>query len=45
MATPPTRPLGASIDDYLSQPRQDGGLGHGATGTTALFVATMPRDW
>jgi hypothetical protein len=29
MATPPTGPLGASIDEYPSQPRQDGGLGHG----------------
>jgi len=36
-----TRPLGASIGDYLSQPRQDGGLGLGTTVTTALFLATI----
>ena len=36
-----TRPLGASIGDYLSQPRGDGGLGLGTTGTSALFVAVI----
>jgi uncharacterized membrane-anchored protein len=36
-----TRPLGASIGDYLSQPTADGGLGLGATGTSALFLATI----
>jgi uncharacterized membrane-anchored protein len=36
-----TRPLGASIGDYLSQPTDDGGLGLGTTVTTALFLATI----
>ena len=36
-----TRPLGASIGDYLSSPRGDGGLGLGTTGTTALFLAAI----
>ena len=36
-----TRPLGASIGDYLSQPHQDGRPGLGTTGTTALFLATI----
>jgi uncharacterized membrane-anchored protein len=36
-----TRPLGASIGDYLSQPRADGGLGLGTTGTSLLFLATI----
>jgi uncharacterized membrane-anchored protein len=36
-----TRPLGASIGDYLSQPTDDGGLGLGTTITTALFLATI----
>ena len=36
-----TRPLGASIGDYLSQPRGDGGLGLGTTGTSALFLAAI----
>jgi uncharacterized membrane-anchored protein len=36
-----TRPLGASIGDYLSQSAKDGGLGLGATGTTFLFLATI----
>jgi uncharacterized membrane-anchored protein len=36
-----TRPLGASIGDYLSQSRDDGGLGLGTVGTTALFVAAI----
>src|SRR4051812_45260010 len=31
-----TRPLGASIGDYLSQPRADGGLGLGTTVTSVL---------
>ena len=34
-----TRPLGASIGDYLSQPRTDGGLGLGATLTSVIFFA------
>ena len=33
-----TRPLGASIGDYLSQSRVDGGLGFGATTTSAIFL-------
>jgi uncharacterized membrane-anchored protein len=36
-----TRPLGASIGDYLSQARKDGGLGIGTTGTSAIFLATI----
>jgi hypothetical protein len=36
-----TRPLGASIGDYLSQPRADGGLGLGTTATSALFLAAI----
>ena len=36
-----TRPLGASIGDYLSQPRSNGGLGLGTTGTSVLFLATI----
>ena len=34
-----TRPLGASIGDYLSQPTADGGLGLGATLTSLIFFA------
>jgi len=33
-----TRPLGASIGDYLSQPPGQGGLGLGATVTSLIFV-------
>jgi len=36
-----TRPLGASIGDYLSQARSDGGLGSGTTTTSALFLITI----
>jgi len=36
-----TRPLGASIGDYLSQPRADGGLGLGTTITSALFLIAI----
>jgi uncharacterized membrane-anchored protein len=36
-----TRPLGASLGDYLSQPRSDGGLGLGTTVTSAIFLATI----
>ncbi len=36
-----TRPLGASIGDYLSQARDDGGLGLGATATSGLFLAAI----
>ncbi|HWR47421.1 MAG TPA: hypothetical protein VN327_07395, partial [Pseudonocardiaceae bacterium] len=34
-----TRPLGASIGDYLSQPPTEGGLGLGATVTSLIFLA------
>jgi len=33
-----TRPLGASIGDYLSQARDDGGLGLGTTVTSGIFL-------
>jgi uncharacterized membrane-anchored protein len=36
-----TRPLGASIGDYLSQAPGDGGLGLGTVGTSALFLLTI----
>jgi uncharacterized membrane-anchored protein len=36
-----TRPLGASIGDYLSQTRHSGGLGLGTTGTSAIFLLTI----
>jgi uncharacterized membrane-anchored protein len=36
-----TRPLGASLGDYLSQARADGGLGLGTVVTSAVFLATI----
>ncbi len=36
-----TRPLGASIGDYLSQPRAAGGRGLGTTVTSAIFLLTI----
>ncbi|MEH0580182.1 COG4705 family protein [Streptomyces sp. B21-108] len=36
-----TRPLGASIGDYLSQPTGDGGLGMGTVVTSALFLTVI----
>ncbi len=36
-----TRPLGASIGDYLSQSRDDGGLGLGTTATSMIFLAAI----
>ena len=36
-----TRPLGASIGDYLSQAQGNGGLGLGTTVTSALFLLTI----
>ncbi|MFJ2608719.1 hypothetical protein ACIO13_27635 [Streptomyces sp. NPDC087425] len=36
-----TRPLGASIGDYLSQPTGDGGLGLGTIITSALFLTVI----
>jgi uncharacterized membrane-anchored protein len=34
-----TRPLGASLGDFLTQSQEHGGLGVGATTTTAVFTA------
>jgi uncharacterized membrane-anchored protein len=36
-----TRPLGASIGDYLSQPTKDGGRGLGPGVTSYIFLATI----
>ncbi|MDV9175820.1 hypothetical protein R6V09_37600 [Streptomyces sp. W16] len=36
-----TRPLGASIGDYLSQPAGDGGLGFGTVVTSGVFLAVI----
>ncbi|MEU9157627.1 hypothetical protein AB0D59_45635 [Streptomyces sp. NPDC048417] len=36
-----TRPLGASIGDYLSQPTGDGGLSLGTVVTSALFLSVI----
>ncbi len=36
-----TRPLGASLGDYLSQSHENGGLGLGATGTSAVFILAI----
>jgi uncharacterized membrane-anchored protein len=36
-----TRPLGASLGDYFSQKRKDGGLALGTVGTSALFLVTI----
>jgi len=36
-----TRPLGASIGDYLAQPTDGDGLGLGTTGTSAVFLAVI----
>jgi uncharacterized membrane-anchored protein len=36
-----TRPLGASIGDYMSQLTKDGGLGLGTTVTSVIFLATI----
>ena len=36
-----TRPLGASIGDYLSQPTANGGLGLGTTVTSIIFLVTI----
>ncbi len=36
-----TRPLGASIGDYLSQPKDEGGLGLGTTVTSVVFLLTI----
>jgi uncharacterized membrane-anchored protein len=36
-----TRPLGASIGDYMSQSRKDGALGLGTTATSVLFLGAI----
>lgn len=36
-----TRPLGASMGDYLSQARADGGLELGTTGTSIIFLTAI----
>ncbi|MCB0881687.1 MAG: hypothetical protein KDC33_05650 [Thermoleophilia bacterium] len=36
-----TRPLGASIGDYMSQARTDGGLGLGTTDTSLAFLGVI----
>ncbi|MEU3354572.1 hypothetical protein [Streptomyces sp. NPDC037389] len=36
-----TRPLGASVGDYLSQPATDGGLGLGTVVTSGLFLTVI----
>ncbi|WP_159478829.1 hypothetical protein OHT20_34425 [Streptomyces caniferus] len=36
-----TRPLGASVGDYLSQPTSDGGLGLGTVITSVLFLTVV----
>jgi uncharacterized membrane-anchored protein len=36
-----TRPLGASLGDYLSQPRGNGGINLGTVGTSALFLTLI----
>ncbi len=36
-----TRPLGASIGDYMSQPRDAGGLNLGTIDTSAIFLAAI----
>ena len=36
-----TRPLGASMGDYLSQPGHNAGLGLGTVGTSALFLSLI----
>src|ERR1700761_3143038 len=36
-----TRPLGASIGDYLASPKTEGGLGLGTTVTSIIFLSTI----
>jgi len=36
-----TRPLGASLGDYLTQPKEYGGLGLGATVTSVIFLIAI----
>jgi uncharacterized membrane-anchored protein len=36
-----TRPLGANLGDFLASPNDDGGLGLGTMGTSALFLGAI----
>ena len=36
-----TRPLGASLGDFLSQPHADGGLALGTVGTSVIFLTAI----
>ena len=36
-----TRPLGASLGDFLSQPKDQSGLGLGTTTTSLIFLAAI----
>ena len=36
-----TRPLGASLGDYLSQAKSDGGRGLGTTATSLIFLSAI----
>ena len=36
-----TRPLGASLGDYLSQPKVNGGLGFGTSVTSVIFLIAI----
>ena len=36
-----TRPLGASLGDYMSQKKVDGGLGLGTTATSVIFLSAI----
>jgi uncharacterized membrane-anchored protein len=36
-----TRPLGASIGDYLASPTEEGGLGLGTNLTSIIFLSTI----
>jgi uncharacterized membrane-anchored protein len=36
-----TRPVGASMGDFLSQPHEYGGLGFGTVVTSLLFLGTI----
>jgi len=36
-----SRPFGASVGDYLSQPHRHGGLGLGTTSTSAVFIVLI----
>jgi uncharacterized membrane-anchored protein len=36
-----TRPFGASMGDFLSQPRDAGGLAFGTVGTSVIFLGLI----